>query len=75
MVPVGLGLDLAAATGAPQVVEETDPTTGETRRRPPRIVEAEEVPRDRDDALRRWKAARKTFRDALRRSEAMSSFE
>ena len=67
----GLRRYLAAATGAPQVVEETDPATGETRRRPPRIVEAEEAPRDRDEALRRWKAARKTFRHALRRSEAM----
>lgn len=67
----GLRRYLAAAAGIPQVIEETDPVTGEVRSRQPRIVAAEQPPRDHDEALRRWKPARDAFWTALRRSEAM----
>jgi len=73
---VGLSTYLLAAAGTPQVIEEQDPTTGKTTRRPPRIVAAEGPPADANEALRRWEAARRDFRAALDRSrKALASLE
>jgi hypothetical protein len=68
---VGLSRYLAAAAGTPQVIELVDPTTGETTTREPRIIANERAPRDHEEALRRWRQARKTFRTVLDRSEAL----
>jgi hypothetical protein len=67
---VGLSAYLATAAGTPRMVEIEDPETGEIETRPPRIVTDERAPRDHDDAMRRWRQARKAFRTALENSEA-----
>jgi hypothetical protein len=67
---VGLWTYLAAAAGNPRTVEVTNPVTKEVTTRPPRIVTEERAPRNHEDALRRWRQARKSFTSALHRSEA-----
>jgi hypothetical protein len=69
---VGLSTYLAAASGTPQLIEITDPTTGmiiETR--PPKIVTAERAPRDHNEALKRWQKVLKEFRSARDKSETI----
>jgi hypothetical protein len=65
---VGLSGYLAEAAGTPQLVEELDLETGEPKTRPPRIVHAEAPPHNHEEALRRWRQARQTFRAALEKS-------
>ncbi len=65
---VGLSTYLAEAAGTPQLIEVEDPKTGELKTRPPRIVTDEDPPRSHDEALRRWRKMRTTFRTALQRS-------
>jgi len=64
----GLNNYLRAATGMMQEVEITDPETGKVQRRTPRIVEVEQPPSTREEALDQWKGARKRFLGALDKS-------
>lgn len=68
---VGLSTYLAAAAGTPRMIETKDPASGEIATRPPRIVTEERPPRDREDALRRWRQARTSFLAALKRGESV----
>ena len=68
---LGLSTYLAAAAGSPRMVEIPDPVTKEVTSRPPRVVTDECAPRDHEDALARWKQARKSFTSALDRSEGV----
>jgi energy-coupling factor transporter ATP-binding protein EcfA2 len=67
---VGMATYLLHAAGTPQVIRESDPRTGAVAERPPRIVAAEAPPRDRREALERWRAARAAFLTAVARSRA-----
>lgn len=67
----GLSTYLAAAAGLPQVVEITDPQTGQMETRPPHIVTRENPPRGSGDALERWRMARHEFIQALKASRSM----
>jgi hypothetical protein len=67
----GLATYLAAASGSPQMIDETDPATGQTISRKPRIVLAEDPPVDHAQALSRWHKARAAFQAALSRSQQM----
>jgi hypothetical protein len=64
----GLSSYLRVAAGAPPAVETTDPTTGRVESRTPHIVEAEQPPSNHQEALARWKTARKRFLITLERS-------
>lgn len=64
----GLNSYLSAAVGAVREVETTDPETGRVKRRKPHIVEVEEPPSTRVEALARWRSARKRFLGALDKS-------
>jgi len=62
----GLQAYLDEAAGAPKWIEEQDPTqAGEIVRRRPRIIEQENPPTSRSEAIRRWKTARSAFQQAL----------
>ncbi len=61
----GLNSYLCAAAGSPRKVQVTDPETGQAVERLPRIVEAENPPKTHDEALERWRLARKEFHDAM----------
>jgi hypothetical protein len=62
----GLQTYLAAAAGNPQWLTEDDPDhPGATRKRKPMVVERESPPKSRDEALRRWKQAKRDFSHAL----------
>ena len=61
----GLSNYLRAATGLARDVEITDPETGHVEHRTPRIVEAEQPPSSREEALERWRGTRKRFLKAL----------
>ncbi len=59
----GMSNYLKHATGTPTViVEETD--DGEKTKRPPIVVTREDPPADKDEALKRWRKARKRFQEA-----------
>ena len=64
----GLSSYLRAATGLARDVEITDPETGHVDHRTPHIVEAEQPPSTREEALERWRSARKRFLKALDQS-------
>jgi hypothetical protein len=64
----GLNSYLWAAVGSVREVEITDPETGYVERRTPHIVEAEQPPPTREEALERWRSARKRFLSALDKS-------
>jgi hypothetical protein len=64
----GLNSYLCAAAGSVREVEITDPQTGRVIRRTPRIVEVEKPPSTRQEALERWRGARKRFLNALEKS-------
>ena len=61
----GLSNYLAAATGLARNVAITDPETGRVENRTPHIVEAEQPPSSREEALERWRTARTRFLNAL----------
>ena len=54
----GLSNYLRAATGLARDVEITDPETGHVGHRTPRIVEKEQPPSSREEALKRWRSTR-----------------
>ncbi|WP_284247186.1 DEAD/DEAH box helicase, partial [Methylobacterium haplocladii] len=61
----GLRTYLAEAAGSPQLITEQDPARpGETRQRKPVVVVAEKPPKDRTEAIARWKSTREAFRKA-----------
>lgn len=64
----GMNSYLWASTGPAGAVEITDQETGHVERRTARIVEAEQPPSTREEALERWKSARKRFLNALDKS-------
>jgi hypothetical protein len=64
----GLNSYLRAATGSVWEVEIPDPKTGHVERRYPHIVEAEKPPSTHEEALERWRSARKRFQSALDKS-------
>ncbi len=67
----GLRAYLAEAAGIPQWVEEPDPAKqGTMRKRRPVVVERENPPRNRTEALRRWREARTAFREEVERVRA-----
>ena len=57
----------AGCCGFGKRMEITDPETGNVERRTPRIVEAEQPPANREEALERWRSAQKRFLSALER--------
>jgi hypothetical protein len=64
----GLNSYLRAAAGSVHEVEITNPETGNVERRKPHIVEVEQPPLTREEALERWENARERFLSALERS-------
>jgi len=66
----GFSSYLRAATGLARDVEITDPGSGHKEYRTPRIVEAERPPSSREEALERWRDARKRFQKALDESRS-----
>lgn len=64
----GLNSYLRAAMGSVCQVEITEQDTGLVERRPPHIVEAEQPPSTREEALTRWENARKKLLRALDKS-------
>ena len=70
----GLSNYLRAATGLARDVEITDPETGHVDHRTPRIVEAEQPPSSREEALERWKSTRKRFLKALGESRRQQTW-
>lgn len=64
----GLNSYLRAVAGSICEVEITNEDTGLVERRAPHIVKAEQPPSNREEALGRWKSARKRFLDALDKS-------
>ncbi|WP_264048933.1 DEAD/DEAH box helicase [Methylobacterium flocculans] len=64
----GLRAYLAEAAGSPQWIEEPDPADStRKRRRRPVVVERENPPRNRTDALKRWREARTAFTEEVTR--------
>ena len=73
---IGMARYLAHAAGTPQFIEITDEEGKVIEKRSPRIVTDEDAPRDQRHALQRWRAARKTFVDALDKSQkALANLE
>ncbi|MEK6802680.1 MAG: AAA domain-containing protein [Nitrospirota bacterium] len=70
----GLSNYLRAATGLARDVEITDPETGHVDHRTPRIVEAEQPPSSREEALERWRGTRKRFLKALDESRCRQTW-
>ena len=64
----GMNRYLWASTGSVRQVEITDPKTGLIEHRTPHIVEVEQPPSTREEALQRWRSARKRFLSALDKS-------
>ncbi len=63
----GMRAYLAEVAGSPQWFEEPDPANpGKMRKRRPVVVEGEDPPRNRTEALRRWREARTAFTDAVK---------
>lgn len=56
---------LRAVTGLDSDVKMTDPVTGKVNQRPSRIVQVEQPPIGREEALKRWRAARTRFLKVL----------
>jgi hypothetical protein len=69
----GFNTYLSAAAGSVREIEITDPTTGQVKRRAPRIVEAEQPPANREEALGRWKNAQKRFQIAFEKSRRLQA--
>jgi hypothetical protein len=64
----GLNSYLRAAAGSVREVEITNPETGRVERRTPHIVEVEQPPSTREEALERWRSAQKRFLGVLDKS-------
>ncbi|UVT16222.1 MAG: hypothetical protein H8K04_01255 [Nitrospira sp.] len=64
----GLNSYLCAAAGSIREVEVTNEDTGLVERRAPHIVKVEKPPSTREEALERWRSARKQFMSALDKS-------
>ena len=64
----GLNNYLRAASGSAASIQVTNEETGEVEHRLPKIVTQENPPKSREEALRRWEAARKAFSEALDKS-------
>ena len=69
----GFNTYLSAAAGSVREIEKTDPITGQVEWRTPRIVEAEQPPVNREEALRRWKIAQNRFQSALEKSRRLQT--
>lgn len=69
----GLNSYLCAAAGSVREVEIHDRETGYVERRTPHIVEAEQPPSTREEALNQWKNARKRFLSALDKSRQVQT--
>ena len=67
----GMNSYLRAVVGSVQEVETADPKTGHVVRRAPHIVEAEQPPSNRGEALERWNVARKRFLSVLSKSRQL----
>jgi hypothetical protein len=63
---VGINTYLMAASGTPQVIEAA--TEGRVESRRPRIIEMENPPDNRTEALIRWEQAKSEFQIALQKS-------
>lgn len=61
----GLNAYLRAATGLDSDVKITDPVTGKAHQRPAHIVQQEQPPSSREEALERWRGARSRFLHVL----------
>ena len=70
----GLSNYLRAATGLAKDIEIIDPVTGHVDHRTPRIVEAEQPPSSREEALERWRGTRKRFLKALDESRRQQAW-
>ena len=67
----GFSTYLAEVLGTPQEYEVTDPLTGKIiYARKPKIVEESDPPQNHEEALYRWKKAKKDFKNALKNSKA-----
>lgn len=69
----GLNSYLCAAAGSVREVEIHDRETWYVERQTPHIVEAEQPPSTREEALDRWKSARKGFLSALDKSRQLQT--
>lgn len=67
----GMSTYLANAAGKARMMEEVDESGEVLKRRPPKIVENEQPPRDHREALERWHAARSAFGAAHKRSASL----
>lgn len=63
----GMQKYLQQASGNPQLI--TEKTDSGTRQRPPHIVQREKPPEDHSEALGRWRAARRAFKEAVAKAE------
>jgi AAA domain-containing protein len=70
----GLNNYLWAVAGSMRQVEIADQETGQVERRTPHIVEAEQPPANREEALNRWGSARKRFLGALDKSRQLQTW-
>ncbi|MGN8114321.1 DEAD/DEAH box helicase [Labrys sp. 22185] len=67
----GLRSYLSEASGQPQWMEEVDPKTQKVlRKRKPEVVSKESPPTSHDAALKKWRSARKAFRQAIAEARA-----
>ncbi|PZR23743.1 MAG: hypothetical protein DI535_23310 [Citrobacter freundii] len=67
----GLSAYLSAAAGFPQFVDEIDPVTGKvTGTRNPRIIDEDDAPDSRAQALDRWQLARERFEAAMNKCKS-----
>ena len=64
---------LSHASGTPRPVEDKHPETGETVKRPPRVVVDEDAPQGRGEALRRWQQERERFAAAFETSQVVQN--
>lgn len=67
----GFSAYLLAAAGTRRPIRSLDSRTGQVTERLPRIVEQEDAPNGKLEALGRWHMARTRFQTALSRSEAL----
>ena len=65
----GLRVYLWAAAGKDPKIQRTDPETGAITLAAPRVVLQDRPPRNKEEALQRWRRARRQFREALRAAE------
>ncbi|MEQ1846389.1 MAG: AAA domain-containing protein, partial [Nitrospira sp.] len=70
----GLSSYLRAAMGLARDVKITDPETGHVEHRTPRIVDVEQPPANHEEALKRWRSARKRFLKALDESRSRQTW-